>query len=141
MSFKNETFCPIGTASAVCPDSESHHRHTATKRAWGRNPTLLVGVPNLDLDSARHAWLFDLCVRKGKIKPRKVIAQAVLHVNGREYMQKPIHVNSHVPASAAVQSETHPLARFTCHPQWSVNRLRARQHRARVSQILTLISG
>ncbi len=59
----------------------------ATKRAWGRNPTLFVGVPSLELCSARHAWLFDLCVGKGKVKPRIKVTKAVLHLNWREYIQ------------------------------------------------------
>jgi hypothetical protein len=88
----------FSTASAVCLVLESI-KHTLlrgsppTKRAWGRNPTLLVSVPVLELCSAWHAWLFDLCVGKGKIKPRKVKAKAGLHMNWREYIPIGRNVN------------------------------------------------
>ena len=48
----------------------------------------------LILKSARHAWLFDLWVGKGKIKPRKIKAETGLHMDWREYMQNGVDVNS-----------------------------------------------
>ncbi len=46
----------------------------------------------LDLISAGHAWQFDLRGGEGKIKPRKVDAQAVLHTSGCEYMGNAVDV-------------------------------------------------
>lgn len=40
----------------------------------------------VDLVPARHAWQFDLRGGEGKIKPRQVNAQAVLHTLEGEYM-------------------------------------------------------
>jgi hypothetical protein len=77
-------FQTFGTASAACRleigFGTLHATLFVAKKERGvETPRSLVGVPLYILHSARHAWLFDLCIGKGKIKPRKIKAQADLH--------------------------------------------------------------